>query len=95
MDKYIKKVMQKLTGFSLKHKNLELDTSLKIEHGSIWISSNKCKGCVVGWDSDSNYLVIIRTPKIQSDVKEFEQEVEKQMAYLAIESRKLTNKEGE
>lgn len=93
VNKSIKKMMRKLTSFGIKNENLKLDVSLKIKFNSIWISSEEVNdrgyGPLIGVIS---YHCIINMPTLGDEIKEFEQTIENEMAYLAVESRKLTKK---
>lgn len=91
MEKSIKKAMLKLSAFAFKHKNLELNIELKCKFDSVWLSSEHVLNKPLDWVLDKSYYLNIVYYKDVTE-KEFEQRIENEMAYLAVESRKLTKK---
>lgn len=79
-------MMRKLVGFSLKYDNLKLSVELKPHTDSVWVCNTV---------DLSNPFLICRLPKSPEATPAFEQQIEEEMAFLAIESRKLTNQKGE
>ncbi len=90
IKKSVNKVMRKLTGFSLNHQNLYLETSLKIRFNDIWVQSEKVE---VQNENMFAGILIIDLPKTEKCIENFERGIEDIMAKLHIKSKQLEIKE--
>ena len=91
-NKSIKKALGKLISLSLRYPESIISVEFHVNFGSVWLMSPTLSAPSSSWRSGDSYHEIIYLPKSNSEVKNFECEIEKQMAYLVLESSKLTKR---